>query len=61
MGYVKREKEVKHLVFGIRDMMQLKEDIRAFEKAIPESVFTELEDSFADIDTNIVVPSLWKK
>ena len=61
MGYVKREKELKHLVFGIRDMKQLKEDIMAFEKNIPEYVFTELEDSFAEIDTNIVVPSLWKK
>lgn len=61
MGYVKREKEVKHLVFGIRDMMQLKEDIAAFERTIPEYVFTEMEESFAELDTNIVVPSLWKK
>ena len=61
MGYVKREEGINHLVFGIRDMDQLKEDIEAFHKEIPESIFEELDYLFENVDTDIVVPSLWKR
>ena len=61
MGYVKREKEIDHLVFGIRTLEQLQQDIAAFKKVIPENIFEEMDSAFADIPTDLVVPSLWVK
>lgn len=61
MGYVKRQTEINQIVFGIRNLEQLKEDIDAFEKDIPRSVFADMESIFANIDADIVIPSLWVK
>lgn len=61
IGYVKKEQGINHLVFGIRDMEQLKQDIRAFEREIPQDVLCKLEQEFSGIDTDIVIPSLWKR
>ena len=61
IGYVKREKGINHLVFGIRDIEQLKEDIAAFDKEIPNEVLDDMDVRFNNIDTDLVVPSLWKK
>ncbi|MCM1232786.1 MAG: aldo/keto reductase [Ruminococcus flavefaciens] len=61
MGYVKREKTVNHLVFGIRSIEQLKEDMDSFSKDISERIFKEIDDGFSGIDTDLVVPSLWVK
>lgn len=61
MGYVKRVKEINHLVFGIRDMKQLKEDIASFDKQIPETLFNEIDDQFTGISADLVIPSLWVK
>lgn len=61
MGYVKSEEDINHLVFGVRDLGQLKEDILAFEKDIPEDVIEEIEKAFSNVDADIVIPSLWKK
>lgn len=61
LGYIKREQSIEHLVFGIRDMEQLKEDIEAFQKTIPLEIFDDLEKEFSGIDADLVVPSLWKK
>ena len=61
MGYVKREKEIRHLVFGIRDLEQLKEDISSFDKEIPDSLFDEIDKRFSGISADLVIPSLWVK
>lgn len=61
MGYVKREKTINHLVFGIRSLEQLKEDISSFGKNIPENLFDEIDDQFAGISADLVIPSLWVK
>lgn len=61
MGYVKREKTINHLVFGIRSLEQLKEDITSFAKNIPDSLFDEIDDQFSGISANLVIPSLWVK
>ena len=61
IGYIKRIKGIKHLVFGVRTIEQLQEDIDAFNKKIPEDIFVEIDKKFANIDADIVVPSLWKK
>lgn len=61
IGYVKREKQINHLVFGIRDLEQLKYDISSFEKEIPSDILDEIDKEFSGIDADIVVPSLWVK
>lgn len=61
IGYVKQEQAINHLVFGIRDIEQLKQDIEAFKLDIPSDVFVNMDDKFRNIDTDIVVPSLWKR
>lgn len=61
IGYVKRQSRINHLVFGIRDMEQLKEDIAAFEKTIDNQIFDDIDQTFSGIDADLVVPSLWKK
>lgn len=61
IGCVKKEQGINHLVFGIRDLKQLKQDIQAFEREIPQDVLCKLEQEFSDIDTDIVIPSLWKR
>lgn len=61
MGYVKREKSVNHLVFGIRTLEQLKEDMNAFSRDIPEDIFKEIDKEFSGIAADLVVPSLWVK
>lgn len=61
LGYVRRKSTIKHIVFGIRNLEQLKEDINAFKKDIPEEIFLSIDEKFAGIEADIVVPSLWKK
>lgn len=61
MGYVKREEMIRHLVFGIRTLEQLKDDITAFDKVIPEEIFEEIDREFSGLEADIVVPSLWVK
>jgi aryl-alcohol dehydrogenase-like predicted oxidoreductase len=61
IGYVKKEQGINHLVFGIRDLEQLKQDIAAFDRKVPEEVMNRLDQEFKNIDTDIVVPSLWKR
>lgn len=61
MNYVKRETKTEHLVFGIRDMEQLKTDIKAFESEMSDDIFERMNQEFSGIDADIVIPSLWKK
>lgn len=61
LGYVKHEQRISHLVFGIDSMEQLKEDIKAFQKEMPEELYQEIEKQFEGIKADIVMPSLWKK
>ncbi|MBR0146356.1 MAG: aldo/keto reductase [Eubacterium sp.] len=61
MGYVKREKSVSHLVFGIRTLEQLQEDMISFGKDVPEEIFQEIDREFSGIAADLVVPSLWVK
>lgn len=61
LGYIKREKQIGHIVFGIRDLGQLKEDIASFGKEIPDEIFDMIDKEFSGIDASLVIPSLWKK
>lgn len=61
LGFVKRQKAVSRLVFGVRNLAQLKEDIFVFQQNLSNDVINELELQFSDISADIVMPSLWKK
>ena len=60
MAYVKRESAVSHLVFGVDNLQQLKEDVAAFYKEIPGEITTRMEQEFRGLDADLVMPSLWK-
>lgn len=61
MGFVKRQGAISRLVFGVDNLAQLKEDIKYFEDDIPAGILEEIGRQFTDIETDIVMPSLWKK
>lgn len=61
MSYVKRQGSISHLVFGVDNLEQLKEDIALFENSLPNEIIDEISKEFVDIDTDIVMPSLWKR
>lgn len=61
MGFVKRQTAISHLVLGVRNLDQLREDISMFQQDLPDDVVDELETRFSGIAADIVVPSLWKK
>lgn len=61
LAYVKRERSISHLVFGVDGLEQLKEDIELFEREVPAPLLDDIEREFEGIDADIVMPSLWKK
>ena len=61
MGYVKRQNNINHLVFGVRDLEQLRQDIDAFQRQIPSEIWDMIDNEFADVEAEIIIPSLWKK
>lgn len=61
VGFVKQQKAVTHLVFGVRNIEQLKEDIMMFSKDLSSDVVEVLKSGFANVEAEIVMPSLWKR
>lgn len=61
MAYIKREKTASHLVFGVDNMEQLKEDIELFDWDILAEVLSIMDKEFAGIKAEVVMPSLWKR
>ena len=61
MNFVKQQKSISSLVFGVDNMDQLKADIDYFNKEIPSNVVNEIANEFTGIEADIVMPSLWKK
>ena len=61
MAFVKREDSISHLVFGVDDIEQLKEDIQLFRHSVPDDIIDEVSKEFSDIEADIVMPSLWKR
>ena len=61
MSFVKQQKSISSLVFGVDNMEQLKQDIAFFNKEIPSATVNEIAAEFTGIETDIVMPSLWKK
>ena len=61
MGFVKAQQQISHLVFGVDNLTQLKEDIDYFTDDIEGDIVCEIGREFADVEAEIVMPSLWKK
>jgi len=61
MGFVKQQAAITHLVFGVRNLEQMKEDNSVFHLDLPNDVITELETQFKNTPADVVIPSLWKK
>ena len=61
MAYIKRERIVSHLVFGVDSIEQLKEDIELFNQDTPKDVLAIMDKEFAGIKAEVVMPSLWKR
>lgn len=61
LQYVKRERGISHLVFGVDNLGQLQEDIRLFNEELPDDLLSRIGTEFDDIEADIVMPSLWKK
>ncbi len=61
MAYIKREKAVSHLVFGVDSREQLIEDIDLFNQEISADVLDTLDKEFSGIKAEVVMPSLWKR
>ena len=61
LSFVKRQNSISHLVFGVDNLEQLQENIALFENSLPNEIIDEISKEFVDIDTDIVMPSLWKR
>lgn len=61
MNYVKQEESISHLVFGVDNLEQLKENINIFQDNIDKDVIKAISSEFCGIEADIVMPSLWKR
>lgn len=61
LAFVRRRREISHLVFGVDNIGQLKENIAAFAERVPEEALDEVERIFHDVDSNLVMPNKWRK
>ena len=61
IGFIKQQKAITCLVFGVRNLEQLKEDIILFSQELPLEITEILKSKFANIEAEIVMPSLWRK
>ena len=60
LGYVKQQSAISHLVFGVDNLVQLKENIELFNQDIEPDIINEVSSKFKNIDADIIVPNLWK-
>ena len=59
LSYVKREKEISRLVFGIHSIEQLQQDIMAFCVDVPYEILNEIDKEFQGVSRKVIIPSLW--
>lgn len=61
MNFVKQETNISHLVFGVDNIDQLKENIKVFNENLSVDLLDSISKEFVSLDADIVMPSLWKK
>lgn len=59
--FVKHFNAISHLVFGVDNIEQLKENIDIFNRDLDIDIINDFSKEFNDIDTDIMMPSLWVK
>lgn len=59
--FVKGQKEISHLVFGVDNLEQLAEDIRLFHGDGDAALIGDIARRFQGLAADIVMPSLWKR
>lgn len=57
--FVKHFNAISHLVFGVDNMEQLKENINIFNRDLNVDIIKDFSNEFKDIDADIMMPSLW--
>ena len=60
MAFVRRQKAISHLVFGVDDLNQLKENIAAFSENVPDAALDEAMRLFGNVDPDLVMPNKWR-
>lgn len=61
IAYVKQFNAISHLVFGVDNIEQLKENIKIFENDFSLDILKEIGNEFEHLETSIIMPSLWVK
>lgn len=62
LGFVKQQRGVGHLVFGVDSLSQLKEDIAVFNEIdLAPEVVKDIDREFQGVPADVVMPSLWTK
>ncbi|MEF9989120.1 MAG: aldo/keto reductase [Christensenellaceae bacterium] len=61
LHYVKTQKSIDKLVFGVDNIMQLKQIIEEFQLNVNSCLIKEFAEQFADTPIEIVNPALWQK
>lgn len=60
LQFVKYEKEIDYLVFGVEKIEQLQEDIqKANQTDVPEECMMQLKKEIDNVEQSIIFPSLW--
>ena len=59
--FVKQQQAISHLVFGVDNLEQLKKFIITFNTNISKETIDKIANEFENIDSSVVMPSLWKK
>ena len=61
LQFVKQFSAISHLVFGVDNLEQLKDNIKFFEEPFPREILQQAAKEFENIEADIVMPSLWVK
>ena len=60
LQFVKQEKQIDYLVFGVEKIEQLEEDIRKADQAdVPKECLQQLKKEINNVAQAIIFPSLW--
>ena len=61
MGYIKSEMPNAYVIFGAETPEQVRENMTAWQKKMPKSLGNKVRALFANVDEQILNPSLWPK
>ena len=61
LAYVKAQPEISHLVFGVDNLVQLKEIVADFARGVPAEVVDGIAARFASVPADIFMPNKWRK